>query len=670
MRISTSHKIPNNTDPNYPYISVTYLCKHAGMPRSRGALKRPNQKYFAQNCPAMLKVAYYRVPRVYKVSKLCADHNHPIGESYYNLYPERRRLSGDELMDVKELFGYKIGSRRLAQLIHEKTGKQLTSHDISNIRHRYKLDKPVVPPKCSDTHIMSNELLALQQTGMDLHVETNCEDDEWEFLILQTTVMKDLMKRYGQTLFIVRRDDTNEEGMPLYTILCKNDDNRVCPTGFIFTRGDNIPLLQNALSKFSLTNPQLGECTWLLTTKEVYDSHILQMMFNNANVCLCPWHMMSHVREQFNNYKVQPSKKARTSTLVENLQQAQTPEEYNRCLVDLKSSVSEDLFEEFLNTWDSCRSAWAAAFCPCILTLGSYQMTGFYQKLKRFTKPTFRFMETVKSLIDFCKQNDVILAHVSFKKLKSTSQDKKIDLFQRTVSKMCTDEAINFIQNQIELYSTGKWEIDVTHNSVTDLMTNEQFFIGPGKLSCSCLFQIQHQLPCCHLIVFRDTLGMELGLHKLIHDKWKKSVADTDVDMDDDPSDVPDSDNPECNRSGFNISLPSSISNGIQLEKFCEAQVVTNKVALFLSKCVGTDFDNKIACLKNLLHSWEKRDQIILCTVKSTEMPAAMIEDHCYLLSNSTRPKQETIVVKNHVTPEIDLSCPVVLDTVEEVVGT
>ena len=99
----------------YTYYSVR--CVHYGEARSRSKGVRPNQCHFSLSCEAKITVLHNRFRKKLIVTECKLDHNHHIGESIYQHYPNARRLTREEEQDVKEIMQLRPSCKLVHNLV-------------------------------------------------------------------------------------------------------------------------------------------------------------------------------------------------------------------------------------------------------------------------------------------------------------------------------------------------------------------------------------------------------------------------------------------------------------------------------------------------------------------------------------------------------------------------
>ena len=107
-----------------------FQCKHAGKPRIRGNAQGPVQQYLASCCEAVIS----NTGEQYVVTKLSTDHNHIISSSTLGMYSSNRRLSDEEIEEIKPFLDMKVSAIEIKSYLTTKTGKQVQTKDIINVK--------------------------------------------------------------------------------------------------------------------------------------------------------------------------------------------------------------------------------------------------------------------------------------------------------------------------------------------------------------------------------------------------------------------------------------------------------------------------------------------------------------------------------------------------------
>ncbi|KAF7241654.1 hypothetical protein EG68_10903 [Paragonimus skrjabini miyazakii] len=115
------------------YNRLVYMCDQ--YPRRRSVskgLRRVNSQ--TTDCTSRFYVHAHM--RWLIVTSAEMEHNHPLNESVVQNSRAKRRLTADEIEESKALFVNGCSNDKLKQYALERFGKQLTTHDIWNIRSK------------------------------------------------------------------------------------------------------------------------------------------------------------------------------------------------------------------------------------------------------------------------------------------------------------------------------------------------------------------------------------------------------------------------------------------------------------------------------------------------------------------------------------------------------
>uniref|UniRef100_A0A5K3ET51 FAR1 domain-containing protein n=1 Tax=Mesocestoides corti TaxID=53468 RepID=A0A5K3ET51_MESCO len=117
------------------YKSITYACCHYGSGRSLPS-KSQQQKTRKMNCPCVIRVGC-RGKKLHIIG-FVMRHNHPVTTELAETYPENRRLTEDEKLEITDFLQSAPDNLTVKEHIERKFGKPCTLNDVRQMKYRLR----------------------------------------------------------------------------------------------------------------------------------------------------------------------------------------------------------------------------------------------------------------------------------------------------------------------------------------------------------------------------------------------------------------------------------------------------------------------------------------------------------------------------------------------------
>nr|XP_054925609.1 uncharacterized protein LOC129384325 isoform X1 [Dermacentor andersoni] len=376
VTISRSHRSPFATESKeFEYIRISYSCVHGRAIKPRGTGKRPKQAYNGTGCEMAVSVSLCKSPTLhYKITKLQAKHNHAT--KYYDLYPQSRLLNDAEKVEFFDFAKCNIGPKYFKSLVEQKTGKKLTTKDVNNYKQRFSI--PIRNEQAHGEMVLEKiDTLLANNPNWVIHYEKN-QSNNLQFVLLQTTHMREILEKYPEILFIDGTYKVNIEGYILYSILVEDGGGRGRPVCYAFLQNETTEIVQAMFAKFAEFNPFIvSACRVVMIDKDMNELRILTKILPNSEILLCTWHVQQCFQQKVNE-------KARLQRdqllpLLKKIVYSFTVQDYLDRLAELEAMASKDFISYYMQNWHSCKEMWVHAYRQKLPTFGPlmYQLHAF-----------------------------------------------------------------------------------------------------------------------------------------------------------------------------------------------------------------------------------------------------------------------------------------------------
>ncbi|XP_075738923.1 uncharacterized protein LOC142784443 [Rhipicephalus microplus] len=414
VMINKSNKSPfTSEDKDFEYIRIKYSCIHGRTIKPRGIGKRPKQAYNGTGCEMTVPVSLCKSPTLhYKITKLQAKHNHPT--EYYDLYPQKRLLNHGE-KEFFDLAKCNIGAKDFKNLVEQKTGKKLTTKDINNYKQRFSI--PIRNEQAHGEMVLEKvETLLKNNPNWVIHYEMN-QNNNLQFILLQTTHMREILEKYPEILFIDGTYKVNIEGYILYSILVQDGCGRGRPVCYAFLRNETTEIVEPMFTKFVDFNPfVVSACKVVMIDKDLNELRILTSILPNSNILLCTWHVL-HCFQQKVNEKAR-QQRDQLHPLLKSLVYSPTEQDYFDKLANLQAMTCTDFISYYMHNWHLCKEMWVHAYRQALPTFGNNtnnRIECHNQKIKNYLSSSMHLVQAIEALVGYIDNDSLSL---QFSKLK------------------------------------------------------------------------------------------------------------------------------------------------------------------------------------------------------------------------------------------------------------
>ncbi|KZR98796.1 Uncharacterized protein APZ42_005624, partial [Daphnia magna] len=246
---------------------------------------RPNQFQFACDCPFNFKIVFNPVEEKFCIQKTgfnITHGNHSISAEHIQLYHRMRNLNDDESEFIDTAVKMDVLPGKIASELKLKYNKYVTSKDIENRRQQ------VQGLSTSEWGATSEKFELLCAGGSIIHVDTDNEG-EINLIYIQLQEQVELFSKYPEVIQLDGTHRTNKLGMPLYTIMIKDNYGLGQPACFFFVREETTARIKAGLTYFSKDN-DVRKTEVFITDKDCAEIGAAKEIFVNAKHKLCYFH--------------------------------------------------------------------------------------------------------------------------------------------------------------------------------------------------------------------------------------------------------------------------------------------------------------------------------------------------------------------------------------------
>lgn len=393
-----------------------------------------------------------------------------------------------------------------------------------------------------------NILLKMTETDKDsvFFIAKSPDTENLEILFIQTSQMRKVLGQYHD---VVNLDGTyciNNLGFPCYVFMVADGENAGNVVAYALVKDETTATLSCLLSEFSKLNPNLNIKTFIVD-KDAAEIGAIKTVFPTANILLCYFHVRNNFLDANRKYSKNCSEQERENNERALEQMLKTTSEHN--FLKYFDSLTDDLKVYLQKNWMPIVESWARFKTKHIETWG-YRTNNIVERHNRTLK-TLCSSDT--SLPKFINN---ILAHHKLKEKQKKLSIAKLRLTSRVqacpvgtppqivaaikdIIPKVTSKALSYIMGEVEVLPKVHDKNIVTDFGIYFLGgDNEKHSYECQFGKCQCVFYLERQLPCWHLMLYN--LKKEKEIFPTIPSKWlvetlEKSLYEDNYDKGETP---------------------------------------------------------------------------------------------------------------------------------------
>lgn len=183
------------------------------------------------------------------------------------------------------------------------------------------------------------------------------ENEELEFLFLQTSRMRKVMQTYGKVLLLDHTYKINKTRMPVTILMTTDGHGNGRSVGYAFLANEKSVTIEQVISacKSSITEVDANKIKTVVIDKDYSELKAIKNVLPVANIQLCNFHVSRALKKKATALKENEAVKS----LLQSIRYAVTEEEFQELVSQLNKEASEKFKEYFDSNWLSCPMAWA-----------------------------------------------------------------------------------------------------------------------------------------------------------------------------------------------------------------------------------------------------------------------------------------------------------------------
>ena len=370
--------------------------------------------------------------------------------------------------------------------------------------------------------------MAEKDSDSSIHIDVTSQN-ELRCILIQSKIMKDLVLRFPEILFVDGTYKLNCEGYPLYPIMCQDSNGRGRPVAYLWVKDESKESLTHAFHIFATYNKSILEKTKvLMVDKDFNEINCLKEVFTKAKVLLCTFHVIKYNKGKVQDLEIKRNQKSEIMCIIQKLIYAKSKLDFNEQVKILETIAPAAFFMYFTANWLNCVEMWAHYPRLTISTFGNNtnnRIESHNQKLKRFIRATSKLDQAISELQKYIKSVEESLSTSKFVELQTCINTKNMQEGTTDTSvllgKFCTKAGVVRVNPELAC-SSYKYTIVKHDSGFTVTGKKRNYMVDNMVASCSCKFNNDNGLPCRHIFAVRRHSKLEMLTLDMIPDRWRK----------------------------------------------------------------------------------------------------------------------------------------------------
>ncbi|KAE9287528.1 hypothetical protein PR003_g26031 [Phytophthora rubi] len=332
-KIRTSNSSAALVPDEWVFYAKTFVCTHAGKYKPRGEGKRKRQQSRLLGCEAQInacvQVVDDSVPTfAVRITTARLEHNHHLSKHTFLQYPRNRMAIKSDLIEtVDELRRAGAKKKSIMRYIQEKSGCVPNNQDVHNLVRKLKKQSDTAPTSAKRLRQWMIEFSAEPGNIGRIFVDKVQKKTVATCITSQTEHMRELFDRFPEVLMIDATHGTNVSkykvnathgtNVSKYEVLMIDATHGTNVSKYkvfsimahdVFGKGQFVqhavlqnerrPMLMKALGEFKRNNPAWTRIKCILIDKDFTEISVLKLMFPDAILLLCQFHVIKYLREE------------------------------------------------------------------------------------------------------------------------------------------------------------------------------------------------------------------------------------------------------------------------------------------------------------------------------------------------------------------------------------
>ena len=423
--------------------------------------------------------------------------------------------------------------------------------------------------------------------------------------------MRRMFAAFPEIILVDATYKLNNLRLPLYVMLIVDGNGESEIIGLMLLADEQADLQHN---------PNWKEINCVMADKDITERKVFQEEMPQAGLLICLFHTLRSFRREVTTEKMNISADERLQVLeiLQSMAYASSEEIYQDFYGQLMSTRFSAVKDYFNENWHQIRDEWVEGKkCRYTNFLNSTnnRLESINQKLKQVVTKN-------SGLLNFHRDLQYCIASLRQERdhrATTIFQKRPVDLhnFGQTelqFYKRYTPYAFKLVKKQLDLQSRVSAISQLPCGSFTVTTNNGTYSLN--STSCECGFSTSTKLPCRHVLALRSSLGLPLCSDEFPDKRWTKTcyLKSHRVFL--------------ANGSAYKGNLNDESFEEIESvtvqnptparkilsahEKYRKVFFVAQKIAGVASEASGSQFHERLLCLKNLLGAWENGEEVEL----------------------------------------------------------
>ena len=306
-------------------------------------------------------------------------HNHALTKQLYAHLPRQRAVSQEVRKDIKDALNLKANKKLLQHKLEQKSGKNITLKDISNIQQRTPSENDQ-----NNLEIVTN--LLRQQQGSITEVIVD-EDNNFKGLVYQDEYMRSMYNKFPEMIMVDATYKLFDLRMPLYPLLAVDGDGSSEIVGLFILAEETQSVIESAVTIFKRFNPRWTDTKVITSDKDFTERDAFKNCFPEASLNICLYHTLRSFRREITCDKlgITSAERLRCLELVSKLAYAKSNKEFDTHWAEIKATKLNSVIEYLELNWLPIKHQWVACFKDEGLNLGentNNRLESLFSKIK------------------------------------------------------------------------------------------------------------------------------------------------------------------------------------------------------------------------------------------------------------------------------------------------
>lgn len=429
--------------------------------------------------------------------------------------------------------------------------------------------------------------------GAIVDVLVDC-DKNLKAIFYQTPEMQQNFRQYPELVMIDATYKLNDLRMPLFLLLVVDGNGQSEIVALWIAADEERDTIKQMLQSFKTHNENHAKVTCVMADKDLTERAVIASELANAHLLICLFHTMRSFKREISCDKLGITSGQRNLALelMQKLAYSASEEAYARNYKELLDTKIKPVISYYNDNWHSIRDQWVEGLKNNffnMLNRTNNRLESLNQKIKsvvsRNSSLTTFWSELMQCLTTLETERDQKAVRVQLK------TPIGVEVAIKEFSESLTPFAFGHIQKQYNLLKkTNILAINADNTSASFKTTSGNIQATPT--SCQCSFFTVMQLPCRHIMAFRNKLTLALCDISSCHVRWTKRfylsghrIAAVTAEHDYSPVIIKE-------------TRPTAITSSHQ--KYREAFAIGQKIASCVSELGMRDYTHIIRQLKNV----------------------------------------------------------------------